>query len=865
MSVSRQEMKEDIWIPTVCGMCYGGCAMRARRVNGTVVKLEGFPGSSQGNGRLCSKGIAGLQNLYDPNRINYPMKRTNPAKGIGVDPKWERISWDEAQNILVRELGKILKDDPRKIFFQGTTIHVLHMTWGLFPLILGTLETPNFWVSGGGVHCGQGAHMVSGFMHASWDIVPDWDYCNYAVLFGSSHGTAAGHSMNVSCLHGADFRSRGGKLVVFDPVCNFVGGKATEWIPIVPGTDTIVIMAMVNVILNERGVWDSQYLKYKTNAPYLIGPDGRIIRDKENNKPLLWDCIDDREKPFDAPIKDLALEGTYEVDGVEAQPVFQKLMEHVKKFTCEWASEVSSVPANTIRRIAIEFSEAAKIGSTITIQGKEVPYRPAAVAIFRGAQGHTNTLHACMAAALMTHLVGSADVCGGTIGWPARCLGYAGTDRLKFEPYADKDGMMVPGRWLFKGKNIHVPSCHYPDISFPVSSTRCTEAWPMNTTNPFPGWSDQEEIWEKCGLPYRIEGAINFGSNSVMSMAQPENVDRFFKKIPFVASFDIFSTEFAESYADLILPDTCYLEEYSIQHLIPLFNLPYGMSDWAMHIRQPIVEPLYERRQMIDVMMEVIDRLGLWEKWIQIANDFLEIKDSYKLDPKKKYKWADIMDAHYKSEFGPEHDLKWFKQHGGIIWPKKVEEAYWRPFLNVRVPIYMEWMVDMYEQVKRKFPPRGIMLDFDQYTPLVDWFPCPPHKERRREYDLYAFSYRDVLHTGTWTMQLPYIDEASRMNPYTYTITMNIDTARKKGLRDGDAIWVENNHGHKVKGVLQTMEGMHPECLGIAACSGHWAKNMPIARGKGTHFNVLLEADLEHSCPLTVGLETCTKAKVYKE
>jgi hypothetical protein len=58
---------------------------------------------------------------------------------------------------------------------------------------------------------------------------------------------------------------------------------------------------------------------------------------------------------------------------------------------------------------------------------------------------------------------------------------------------------------------------------------------------------------------------------------------------------------------------------------------------------------------------------------------------------------------------------------------------------------------------------------------------------------------------------------------------------------------------------------MHPECLGIAACSGHWAKNMPIAKGKGTHFNVLLEADLEHSCPLTVGLETCTKAKVYKE
>ena len=134
--------------------------------------------------------------------------------------------------------------------------------------------------------------------------------------------------------------------------------------------------------------------------------------------------------------------------------------------------------------------------------------------------------------------------------------------------------------------------------------------------------------------------------------------------------------------------------------------------------------------------------------------------------------------------------------------------------------------------------------------------------DQRRELPL--VQGRDVLHTGTWTMQLPYIDEASHMNPYTYTITMNVDMARKKGLKDGDTIGVENNHGRKVKGLLQTMEGMHPQSVAIAACSGHWAKGLPIARGKGTHFNVLLETGLENSCPLTLGIETSVKVRVYK-
>ncbi|MFH1091916.1 MAG: molybdopterin-dependent oxidoreductase [Pseudomonadota bacterium] len=286
-------IKEDVWVPTACGMCYGDCAVMAHRVDGTVIKLEGDPRTSQGYGRICAKGVAGLQNLYDPNRVNAPLIRTNPEKGLGVDPKWKEISWDEALDIFVEKLRALRQDDPRKLLFQSTTIHGTHTVYGLIPFVM-AYGSPNFWVSGGGVHCGAGAHLLAGMNHASWDMVPDWDYCNYAITFGASHGHAAGHSALLSSQLAADARARGMKLVAFDPMANFVGGKATEWVPIIPGADSIVVLTMANVIVNELEIIDEPFLKTRTNGPYLVGPDRLFVRDRESGKPLVWDPAEEK-------------------------------------------------------------------------------------------------------------------------------------------------------------------------------------------------------------------------------------------------------------------------------------------------------------------------------------------------------------------------------------------------------------------------------------------------------------------------------------------------------------------------------------------------------------------------------------------
>ena len=76
----------------------------------------------------------------------------------------------------------------------------------------------------------------------------------------------------------------------------------------------------------------------------------------------------------------------------------------------------------------------------------------------------------------------------------------------------------------------------------------------------------------------------------------------------------------------------------------------------------------------------------------------------------------------------------------------------------------------------------GVELEWEQFTPLISYFPPQVAKEETSEFDLYSFSYRDILHNGTYTMEMPWLDEVSQMNPYTYNITMNADTAKKKGL-----------------------------------------------------------------------------------
>jgi len=134
------------------------------------------------------------------------------------------------------------------------------------------------------------------------------------------------------------------KIIAIDPVLSVTAAKANEWLPIKPGTDCAFILAMINIIIHELKVYDVPFLKEMTNSPYLVGPDGYWLRDKVTAKAQVWDPIDQRAKTYDdADIKDFALEGVFEIEGVKGQPAFQMLQEHIKQYTPEWAAAITEI------------------------------------------------------------------------------------------------------------------------------------------------------------------------------------------------------------------------------------------------------------------------------------------------------------------------------------------------------------------------------------------------------------------------------------------------------------------------------------------------------------------------------------------
>ena len=849
--------KDDVWLPSSCSLCYGTCSIKAHRVDGVVVKIEGNPDSVVGKGRLCGKGVSGLMTHYDPNRVTKPLRRTNPEKGIGVDPRWEEISWEEALDTVASELRRVHQDDPRKLVLQRTT--TLTASRAPVQAFASAFGTPNVSTAGGGLHCGNGAHLISGVMHASWSVVPDFERCNYSIFFGASKGHAAGHASCSNMGLAADARARGMKMVVVDPMCNFAAAKATEWVPIRVGGDAGMALALCNVLINELGAIDKPYLKAKTNGPYLIGPDKHYVRDKDTDEPLVWDTKAGAARPFSAvAADDMALDGSYEANGVTCRPAFDLLAEHLKTYTPERGEELCTVPADDIRRIAGEFAEEARIGSTIVIDGVTVPYRPVAAIAFRGAQGHMNSVYNFFAIDLLNQLVGAADMAGGCLGFNPACDGYPGTERLKYRPHPDRDGLMVTGMWMAHRDPYPLDEPRLP------THIGLQDLFVIGMTSPFMASTDQETMWNRFDVPYRPEMMINFGANLMMSIGNKETVEESLKAYKFIVSFDLFVTETSE-FADIVLPDCDYLQSYDSRSNFPfIFSLPAGMGDWCWPVRQPVDEPQGEQRPFGDVLVELADRAGFLEDLNAGFNVALDLQQPYRLEGGRKYAYKEICDADVKDKFGPEHDFEWFMKNGVIKWPKKPQEVFWRAFTDVRVPIYWEWMLDAYEKIAPIAEPRGLPIPEEHYQPMPSWIPCHAHECHEPGFDFYAFYYRDIIHTNSFTMENAWLDEAAQMDPFSYTVAMHTDAGGARGLEDGDTIWIETENQRRVSGKVHLTEAIHPEGLGVGACAGHWGDGMPMAKGKGVFFNQLLELDWEHSNPVNLNLDLCVRVRVSK-
>ncbi len=859
----KSKLREDEWFRTTCTGCYANCAVRVHRVNGVVVKVEGDPDSSMGSqGGVCAKSSYMIQLLYNPKRYKYPLKRTNPQKGIGVDPKWKRISWEEALSETAERLKKIKQEDPSKLLVIGGISN---------QVITGTFLWTGAWIgafgavgggTGVGTHCGQASHLGAGMNHCSWSVIPDFDHCNYILHFGSNKGTGSGHSAAMAIRKAAEARARGMKVVAFDPMCNFAGGKATEWIPILPGTDGAIALSMANIIVNELGIYDTEYLTKKTNAPYLLKSSGQYIRDKENGEPLLWEIIGQRPKTWnDLTLQDVALEGIYEIYGEKCKTVFSVVREHLKQYTAEWAAQITTVPSKTIRRIATEFATNARIGSTIEVDGVRLPYRPVAAFMFRGGQGHTNGFHNYVSVDLLNQIVGACEVPGGVIGWPTRCLGYPGKqDSTIFSPYATKDGHLTSSAWMPMPGTWPHPKPREPRT--PAFYDMFTAAPPQAM---MPLKRDASDIWQKFGFSKEpFEMVFGYWSNPAMTAANVEVWSERVKRM-FVVYSAVLPNETTEGFADIIFPDCTGLEiNDAINAEGWIFNHPVGMLDWEYHPSLRIVEPMYESRYGAETVLELFDRLGMRKDYMQRLIGFLGATNCPPpFSPGEKLSWDEITDRILKARFGDDHDLEWFKEHGFVKWKKKPEEAYWRWFVDARASIYQEWLIDYHEEVEAICKPRGYNLDWKQYVPAISYFPAASHHVESPEYDLFAFGYRDIAHTASGTQDIPWLLEVSETNPFTLNVIMNRETADKKGIKDMDRVYLENERGERISVNIHTVEGIHPQCIAMAHGIAHWLEGHP-TRGRSGLLNVILRVEDKYFCPISQSIETAVRVKVYK-
>ena len=114
MLANRDKMikGDDVWVPTVCAGCYNCCGIRVHRVNGKVVEVKGDPRCRQFQRVYLRERNRRALDVHHPSRVTKPLKRTNPEKGIGVDPGWEEISLGRGHGHDRRELQKIRADDP---------------------------------------------------------------------------------------------------------------------------------------------------------------------------------------------------------------------------------------------------------------------------------------------------------------------------------------------------------------------------------------------------------------------------------------------------------------------------------------------------------------------------------------------------------------------------------------------------------------------------------------------------------------------------------------------------------------------------------------------------------------------------------
>ena len=836
---------------TTCYMCACRCGIRVHLRDGAVRYIEGNPAHPINKGVICAKGSSGIMKQVSPARLTRPLRRRPGSERGAAD--FEPISWDEAFALLEERLAKIRAGDPKK-FALFTGRDQMQALTGLFARQFGT---PNYAAHGGFCSVNMAAGMIYTIGGSFWEFGgPDLERAKLFVMIG----TAEDHHSNPLKIAISKFKRNGGRFISINPVRTGYSAIADEWVPIRPGTDGALLLAIVHEIL-ALGLYDREFLVRYTNAGHLVNRDeasddfGLMVRDASRGEEpgyaqnqMWWDRHTNGAVRTHTEGADPYLLGEFAMpDGRKVKPAFQLLEERVKDYTPEWAEDLTGVPAATIRRLAHEMGITArdeKIELPIAWTdswGREhesVTGNPVAFHAMRGLAAHSNGFHTIRALAILMTLLGTIDRPGGfrhKAPFPRAIPPAAKTPR---GPEGVKPDTPLAGLalgWpetpddLFvdeAGEPVRIDkgfSWEYPLSVHGLMHNVITNAW--------------------RGDPYRIDTLLifmaNMAWNSTMNTGEVRKMlnDRTPEgeyRIPFIVVCDAFQSEMS-AYADLVLPDTTYLERHDVMSML---DRPISEFDGPVDsVRVPVLPPTGECRPFQEVLIELGSRLKLpafvKPDGSRRFRDYPDFVINFETEPGSGIGFLSGWRGKGGEKFmrGEPNPLQWemYAQNDCVFhyrlppsyqYMRNWNQGYMQWAQRVRIRRFAEPVIlQVYSEVLQRFrlaaqgkwgrrrPPERLRSRVEKYfDPLPFYYPpLEAQATDLEKYPLAAITQRPMAMYHSWDSQNAWLRQIHAHN-YLF---INPRTARASGVEDGAWLWVESQWG-RVRCMGRHSEAVEP-------------------------------------------------------
>ena len=861
--IGRVEVKE-----TTCYMCACRCGIRVHLRDGEVRYIDGNPKHPLNKGVICAKGSSGIMKQYSPGRITQPLRRKAGAER--GESAFEPISWDEAFGMLTERLAKLRAEDPKK-FALFTGRDQMQALTGMFAKQYGT---PNYAAHGGFCSVNMAAGLIYTIGGSFWEFGgPDLERAKLFVMIG----TAEDHHSNPLKIAISEFKRRGGRFISINPIRTGYSAIADEWVPIKPGTDGALILAITHEILN-KGLFDRDFLVRYTNAAELVIDDpsrddhGLFYRaemhveegcfDPQNK--LWWDRDIDGPISTHTPGVDPRLMGSYTLpDGTSVKPSFQLLKERLEQYTPEWAAPITGIPAETIRRLAHE------MGVTARDQKIELPVKwtdcwdeehesvtgnPVAFHAMRGLAAHSNGFQTIRALGILMTVLGTIDRPGGfrhkaPYPRPIPPCPKPPHGPEAVQPNTPLDGL--PLGWPAKPEDLFVDaegepvridkafSWEYPLSVHGLMHNVITNAW--------------------RGDPYPIDTLLlfmaNMAWNSTMNTVEVRKMlaDKHPNgdyKIPFLVVCDTFASE-TVAFADLVLPDTTYLERHDV---LSMLDRPISEYDGPVDsVRIPVLPPKGECKPFQEVLIELGSRLKLpafvKEDGSRKYRDYPDFIVNYETTPGSGIGFlagwrGQRGDQVLKGEPNPKQ-WEMYAQNGCVFHYELPRNYQYMRNWNKG---YLHWarghgmiryaepiLLHLYSEVLQRFrlaaqgkragrqPPERLRKRVETYfDPLPFYYdPLESQQTDTRRYPLNALTQRPMAMYHSWDSQNAWLRQIHSHN-YLF---MSPSVGLANGFGDGDWVWVESPHG-RVRCMSRFSEAVEPGTVwtwnAIGKAAGAW-------------------------------------------